>query len=175
MLSRVHSTAPEGLRATLLEAQTAARSSLEDVRQIALELRPEALDDLGLESALAVLCARFAERSGLSVTSRIEEHLPQRSSEAELVIYRVAQEALTNVVRHSGSQRADLILEQDDGTIVLTVRDQGAGLGPDHGAGSGIRGMRERAALIGATIWIRDNIPGPGSEVRLQVPLADSA
>jgi two-component system, NarL family, sensor histidine kinase UhpB len=175
LLSRVHGAAPEELRPTLLEAQHAVRASLEDVRQIALELRPEALDDLGLESALAVLCARFAERAGLSVTSRIDEPLPQQSSEAELVIYRVAQEALTNVVRHSGSERADLTLEQADGTIVLTVRDYGAGLGPDLAAGSGIRGMRERAALIGATISIEDSVLGPGCEVRLQVPRADPA
>ena len=80
------------------------RSSLEDVRRIALELRPEALDDLGLISALAVLCERFAQRSGLTVDQRIDDELPELDPESELVVYRVAQEALTNVARHSGSR-----------------------------------------------------------------------
>src|SRR5438132_6609671 len=106
-LARVQSRAPGDLVA---EAQAAVRASLEDVRRIALELRPEALDDLGLASALAVLCERFSERSGLEVSERITEPLPGLPPEAELVIYRVAQEALTNVARHSGSKRAELSL-----------------------------------------------------------------
>ena len=82
------------------------RASLEDVRRIAIELRPEALDDLGLESALAVLCERFGERSGLrDQRSSSARRCPSCSPEAELVVYRVAQEALTNVARHSGAGR----------------------------------------------------------------------
>src|SRR5207248_122707 len=83
---------------------------------------------------------------------RISERLPALSTDAELVIYRVAQEALTNVVRHSGSRRAELRLEPDDGRVVLTVRDEGRGIGPGHAPGSGIRGMRERAGLSGAAL-----------------------
>src|SRR5919201_7039740 len=97
LLSRLQSRAPEDLRAAVLDAQDTVRASLEDVRRIAIELRPEALDDLGLESALAVLCDRFAQRSGLEVSCRIPDPLPGLSPESELVVYRVAQEALTNV------------------------------------------------------------------------------
>ena len=172
MLSRVQSRAPEDLRGPVLAAQDAVRTSLEDVRRIAIELRPEALDDLGLESALAVLCDRFAERAGLEISCRVRsDALPSVSREVELVIYRVAQEALTNVARHSGSATAELTLEADDGGVLLAVRDSGCGLDPAPPDGSGIRGMRERAGLVGATLELRDRVPGPGSEVLLQVPI----
>jgi two-component system, NarL family, sensor histidine kinase UhpB len=173
LLSRVESRAPEDLRAAVSEAQDSVRTSLEDVRRIGIELRPEALDDLGLESALAVLCDRFAQRSGLEVSYQVAEALPELSSDAELVIYRVAQEALTNVARHSGSDRAELSLEPGDGRLVLTVRDEGQGIGDGETDGSGIRGMRERAGLIGAAVEVRD--AQPGTEVRLQVPIGRPA
>jgi two-component system, NarL family, sensor histidine kinase UhpB len=170
LLSRVQSRASADVRPAVLDAQEAVRSSLEDVRRIVIELRPEALDDLGLESALAVLCDRFAERAGLDVSYRHQERLPELSHDAELVIYRVAQEALTNIARHSGGSSADLTLEADGHMVVLTVSDHGTGLDLDPATGSGIRGMRERAGLIGATLDVRNRTPGPGSEVRLQAP-----
>ena len=174
-LASVQAGAAGQLGAAVSEAQEAVRASLEDVRRIALELRPEALDDLGLASALAVLCERFSERSGLRVTQRIAESLPAVSPAAELVIYRVAQEALTNVARHSGSDRAEVTLTAQDRGIALTVRDWGRGLGPGFLAGSGIRGMRERAALIGATVEIGANGSGRGVELRLDVPVRSVA
>jgi two-component system, NarL family, sensor histidine kinase UhpB len=169
LLSRLESRAPEELRPAVLEAQDSVRASLEDVRNIAIELRPEALDHLGLESALAVLCDRFAERSRLEVSCHIGEELPGLSAEAELVVYRVAQEALTNVVRHSGSERAELSLQRDDGHVALTVRDRGKGFQSDQAPGSGIRGMRERAGLVGASLEIGTHRDG-GTEARLRVP-----
>jgi two-component system, NarL family, sensor histidine kinase UhpB len=173
LLSRVERQVPEDLRPAVGEAQESVRASLEDVRRIGIELRPEALDDLGLESALAVLCNRFAQRSGLEVAYEVAEPLPELSSDAELVIYRVAQEALTNVARHSGTDRAELSLQPDDGRLVLTVRDEGQGLSDGKTDGSGIRGMRERAGLIGAAVEVRD--AGPGTEVCLQVPVQEPA
>jgi two-component system sensor histidine kinase UhpB len=174
LLSRLQAQGPERLRSAVLEAQRSVRASLEEVRRIALELRPEALDDLGLESALSVLCDRFAERSGLQVSCRMAEQLPELSPDAELVIYRVAQEALTNVARHSGSRTAELALQPDDGHVLLSVRDRGKGLATDPAPGSGIRGMRERAGLVGAALEIR-NHEGGGTEVRLRVPVEVAA
>jgi len=171
LLARLQTRAPEDLRPTVLEVQSSVRASLEDLRRIAIELRPEALDDLGLENALAVLCDRFAQRSGVDVSCRIAERLPGIPPQTELVVYRVAQEALTNVARHSGSDRAELSLQADDGRLVLTVRDHGTGLRGGRSPGSGIRGMRERAALVGANLEIRDADSGPGAEVRLQIPV----
>jgi two-component system, NarL family, sensor histidine kinase UhpB len=168
-LATLQSSPADQQRVTIAEAQEAVRASLEDVRRIALELRPEALDDLGLASALAVLCERFSERSGLRVTQRIAESLPALSPEVELVIYRVAQEALTNVARHSGSDRAQVTLDADGGGVSLTVRDWGGGLASDFAPGSGIRGMRERAALIGASVEIKNDGSRGGCELSLEV------
>jgi two-component system sensor histidine kinase UhpB len=83
----------------------------------------------------------------------------------------VAQEALTNVARHSASSRAELILEGDLDRLLLIVRDDGLGLPPGHSPGTGMRGMRERATLIGARLDVRDRPSGSGCEVRLEVPL----
>lgn len=171
LLSRLQSRTPEQMQTGVQEAQEAVRSCLEDLRRLAIELRPEALDDLGLESALAVLCDRLAERSRLDISCLISERLPALSADAELVIYRVAQEALTNVARHSGSAHAELSLQHADGRVVLTVRDEGRGLEPRRALGSGIRGMRERAGLVGAEVEIHDRNPGPGAEVLLEVPI----
>jgi two-component system, NarL family, sensor histidine kinase UhpB len=169
LLSSLESKATHELRTSVQEAQSSVRASLEDVRRIAIDLRPEALDDLGLDSALAVLCDRFVKRTGIEVSCEISESLPGLTADAELVIYRVAQEALTNVARHSGSDTAELSMRTDADRVVLTVRDHGRGLGSDQTPGSGIKGMRERAGLVGATLEI-DSAPGGGCEVRLEVP-----
>jgi two-component system, NarL family, sensor histidine kinase UhpB len=169
-LSRVQSRAPAELCSDLFAVQDVVRASLEDVRRIAIELRPEALDDLGLPSALAVLAERFSERLGLEVTTTIASDLPQLPAETELVVYRVAQEALTNVARHSGGSRAELTLAHQHGRLTLTVGDRGLGLPAGTAPGTGMRGMRERAALIGASLEIRNRQSGGGCEVRLDVP-----
>jgi two-component system sensor histidine kinase UhpB len=167
-LARVQTRVDDEHKADVAIVQDAVRSSLEDVRRIALELRPEALDDLGLHSALAVLCERFAQRSGLVVQQRIAEPLPPSPPESELVIYRVAQEALTNVARHANTDSARLELgESDGGPLVLTVVDDGDGLPGDGQPGSGIRGMRERAALIDAELTVGTAADGRGCVVRL--------
>jgi two-component system sensor histidine kinase UhpB len=106
----------------------------------------------------------------MDVSCRIAEPLPALSSDAELVIYRVAQEALTNVARHSGAGEAELSLRPDNGRVVLTVSDEGRGIDRDWTPGSGVRGMLERAALVGAALRIHNRNPGPGTEVQLEVP-----
>src|SRR6185312_2286577 len=105
---------------------------LEDVRRIATELRPETLADLGLSSALANLTDTFARRTGIEVHRRVTPDLPPLADATELALYRVAQEALTNVARHSGSKVAELSLGYAEGAVVLTVRDHGRGL-PENG------------------------------------------
>jgi two-component system sensor histidine kinase UhpB len=170
-LSRLGARVPAELEADVGGIQDEVRSSLEGVRQIAIELRPEALDDLGLASALAVLGQRLGERSGLEVVERIAPELPELTPEIELVVYRVAQEALTNVTRHSGSDWAELTLDHGDGHLVLVVRDNGRGLTPDTSPGTGMRGMRERASLVGGRLEIAGDSSGRGCVVRLEVPL----
>jgi two-component system sensor histidine kinase UhpB len=168
-LARVRGMLDESLRGDVEDIQEAVRASLEDVRRIALELRPEALDDLGLVSALAVLCERFSQRTGIQVSQHLDEHLPELGHEEELVVYRVAQEALTNIARHSGADHAALRLTARDGGMVVTVSDDGRGMSAHGEPGTGIRGMRERAALIGATLEVGSNDDGRGCAVRLVV------
>jgi two-component system sensor histidine kinase UhpB len=171
VLSRLHNRVSAEMRPEILEIQEEVRASLEDVRRIAVELRPEALDDLGLVSALAVLGQRLAQRSSLEVRERIAPDVPELTPEKELVVYRVAQEALTNVARHSGSDQAEVSLVTQDGHLVLKVIDHGRGLPANHFQGAGIRGMRERAALVGATLKVSSGPGANGCEVRLDVPL----
>src|SRR5262249_25370450 len=125
----------------------------------------------GLVSALAVLADRFSQRLGLGVSERISPDLPSLPAETELVVYRVAQEALTNVARHSRSRRAELTLDCDRERVTLGGRDSGRGLPDGNGGGTGRRGMHERATLIGASLEIGNRHPQPGCEVRLEVPI----
>jgi len=161
---------PDDLTDELEELRETTRLGAEDVRRIAARLRPEALEDLGLQSALSALATSVGDHAGLRVERRLDRIVPL-SDEQELVIYRVAQEALTNVARHAGAQRAELVLGRDDGEVVLRVRDDGRGLPSDAMSSStGIRGMRERAMLIGARLSIGTPADG-GTEVVLRVPV----
>lgn len=172
-LAHAARSAPRELAAQLVETREAARQCLEDVRRIARELRPEALDDLGLPSALIALAGRLDAGMGVRVRCAIDRDLPQLSDEQELVVYRIAQEALTNVARHSGSAVADLRLGLGAGRIVLSIVDQGRGVAgaPE---GGGLRGMRERAELVSATFTVTALDEG-GTAVELAVPLEAAA
>jgi two-component system sensor histidine kinase UhpB len=169
-IQSIHADAPENLRPELDELRESARSGAQDVRRIAQRLRPEALEELGLQSALVALSDAFAEQTHVRVARQIETDLPL-SPEDELVIYRVAQEALTNIARHAGATTAALELRLGgDNTVALRVRDNGRGFAADRRNGTyGLRGMRERAMLIGATLHIESS-PEDGTEVLLNVP-----
>jgi two-component system sensor histidine kinase UhpB len=165
---------PEDLREQLDELRETARSGTEEVRRIARQLRPEALEDLGLHSALSALATAFADQAGIEVRRRLEASLPL-TDEQELVVYRVAQEALTNVARHAEATRVELRLDHRGDRAVLTVRDDGCGIHPGALPSSGgIRGMRERAMLIGAQLEI-DSEPGRGTTIKLSIPLGRQA
>ena len=162
---------PEHLRPQLDELRETARRGTEDVRRIARQLRPEALEDLGLQSALAALATAFGEHAHLRVERYLEPPGLPLSQEQELVIYRVAQEAMTNVARHARAKTVELRLERVADEVVLTVRDDGRGLPPGSSRSSqGIRGMRERAMLIGAGLTI-EPAPERGTEVTLTIPV----
>jgi two-component system sensor histidine kinase UhpB len=161
--------APPDIRDELEDMREAARRGAEDVRTIGRRLRPEALDELGLRSALVALSASVVEQSGLEVERSLGRDL-DLTPEQELVIYRVAQEGLTNVVRHAGASHAQLLLRGDADGVSLIVRDDGIGMPADTDADpTGIRGMRERALLIGGELVIREARPH-GTELRLWLP-----
>jgi two-component system sensor histidine kinase UhpB len=161
---------PDGLRSELDELRETTRLGAMDVRRIAVRLRPEALEDLGLQSALSTLATTFGEHAGLQIDRRLQR-VGALSEEQELVVYRVAQEALTNVARHARADRVELSLGEAAGEVTLRVSDDGRGL-PPHALASatGIRGMRERAMLIGAQLSIGPSGEG-GTEVALRVPV----
>ncbi|MGH3263448.1 MAG: HAMP domain-containing sensor histidine kinase [Trebonia sp.] len=147
------------------------QQTLQDVRRISRELRPEALDELGLVNALIALCSRVTEQSGVHVQRRLEGAPSALPADLELAVYRIAQEALTNAIRHSGAAEIAVSLSRDGDELVLTVGDSGCGLPEAVVEGGGLRGMRERAMLIGGHLQI-DSSHGAGTTVTLRVPLA---
>ncbi|MFP8887539.1 MULTISPECIES: HAMP domain-containing sensor histidine kinase [Streptomyces] len=162
-------TPDEELRAELRHAQETTRGSLDEVRRLARRLRPGVLEDLGLVSALTALATDYSTHTGLRVRRRFEGGLPPLDGERELVLYRVAQESLTNVARHAGAGSVELRLRRTADGVVLSVRDDGRGIGSAR-EGAGIRGMRERALLVGADLDIGP-APEGGTRVRLAVPV----
>jgi two-component system, NarL family, sensor histidine kinase UhpB len=179
-LERAVRERPEVGRAAVEEARELARTAAEEVREIARRLRPEALDDLGIASALVSLATASARHAGVHVTHAIDADLPPLGEDAELVVYRVAQEALTNVARHAATDAAELRLSAvrpaagaPVDAVELTVADRGAGFDAvalAQRGERGIRGMRERAVLVGATLEL-ESAAGEGTLVRLTIPL----
>ena len=168
-LKRAVDHAPPDLADQLRSVQETTRDSLEEVRRIASRLRPGLLEDLGLLSALSALANDFAAHSRIDVRRGFASGLPALSREAELVVYRVTQEALTNVARHARASTVELSLTRQGDGVALRVADDGLGL---HGPpAAGIQGMRERAMLVGARLTIGVRVGG-GTEVRLVVPPA---
>jgi two-component system, NarL family, sensor histidine kinase UhpB len=156
--------------AALWDLITAAEEILGEVRGVARRLRPEALDDLGLRSALLALAARAEEAGELTVRVRIAPGLPSLSPDVELVFYRVAQESLTNVLRHAGARHATVQLRLEGEAVMMDIDDDGRGFEPsDACAAGGLRGMRERALFVGGMLGIRSR-SGAGTRVRLIVP-----
>jgi two-component system sensor histidine kinase UhpB len=157
------------------ETKEAVREALNEVRRIARELRPEMLEQLGLVSALTELSRRFADQSGIPVRPSFAEGLPRLSDAAELAVYRVAQESLTNVARHAGASAVEVSLQPGAGSVVLRVSDNGRGIGEnaDVNGHGGVRGMRERALLVGGALAVKP-ARGGGTEVRLEVPAGDA-
>jgi two-component system sensor histidine kinase UhpB len=167
-LNSIAEAAPEHEEA-LGEARQAVRRALDEVRRISSELRPEMLEHLGLVSALTELSSSFARVSGVAVDRRFASSLPKLTPEAELAIYRIAQESLTNIARHARASRVTLSLETGRNSVVLRVADDGRGFAGAQREQGGLRSMRERALLVGGALAIKPASEG-GVEVRLEVP-----
>jgi two-component system sensor histidine kinase UhpB len=167
-LNSIAESAPEHEQA-LGEARQAVRRALDEVRRISSELRPEMLEHLGLISALTELSTSFARVSNVAVERRFATSLPKLPAEAELAIYRIAQESLTNIARHAHASRVTITLEPGPDSIVLRVADNGRGLAGTPNEHGGLRSMRERAVLVGGALAIKPAAEG-GVEVRLEVP-----
>jgi len=145
--------------------------ALQDVRALAVELRPSALDDFGLGPALERLAQTFGERSGIETT--VETHLEERlSPEIETTLYRVVQEALSNVVKHAAAEHVSIVISQRGRTVAATIDDDGGGFdeGDVRHEALGLVGMRERLALVGGSLEIESAL-GSGTTLAAQVPL----
>jgi two-component system sensor histidine kinase UhpB len=174
-IERVATDGPPAERDRMTRLAAQLHSGLDDIRRLTRELRPEALDDLGLVNALIALTSRAGRQGSVKIERRFSTELPRLSAELELVIYRVAQEALTNILRHAEAEHCVVALEPTAAGIQLTVSDDGRGM-PDHFAEDafGIEGMRERALLFGGTLAIESRT-GQGTRVTLRVPTGEAA
>ena len=144
--------------------------TLHDVRRLAVELRPKALDDFGLEAALERLADTFREQTGIGVEveARTGDRLP---AEVETALYRIVQEALTNVVKHAHAKRVSIVVTRKARTVAALIEDDGRGFEPDgEGDGLGLVGMRERVSLLGGRLGV-ETATGAGTTVVAEVPI----
>ena len=173
-LDRLHKRAPPDLRDEVVDARDSVLATVEDVRGVVRTLRPEGLDALGLPAALTSLTTRLTQRTGIRIVRELQRDLPGLDDDQKLVIYRVAQESITNAIRHAGATCIAVVLRADGKRVQLTVRDDGVGIDERFGAipEGGIRGMRERALSVGGRLVVQRPADGPGTEVRLEVSSA---
>lgn len=172
-------TSDSATEARLADCIEIAETTISQIRDRALDLRPSVLDDLGLSQALEWYGKRQAQRSGCSISVLAAAVPPGATGEIQTALFRIAQESVNNAIRHGGARRIDISLRFSDNRGVLWVRDDGIGFDvalatvrgrADSGGGVGLPGMRERAELLGGTVVIR-SVPGSGTRVIAKIPL----
>jgi signal transduction histidine kinase len=171
------SARPDALEDAVERALAQIDLSIGGLQSLITELRPAALDELGLAPALEGLVERMTTITGMAIEARIE--LEQGSArtgerpqlELATAVYRLVQEALTNAAKHADADHAWVNVAEEGDTITLCVRDDGEGFDPGHAdSGFGLVGMRERVALVGGRLTI-DSAPGQGTTIRAQLPV----
>jgi signal transduction histidine kinase len=166
----------ETVRGNVEELRELTSNALEAVRRMAVDLRPPALDDLGLVPALHSYADKYSNSWTISVTFSAEGLKKRLPANVELVLYRIVQEALTNVAKHSGATSVQVKLRRRSNIVTVTVADDGRGfelrdVTRTEGSGLGLFGMRERLALVGGTVAI-ESAPGRGTTVIARVPVS---
>jgi signal transduction histidine kinase len=165
---------PDATRAALERAIEQVGGEIENLRAIITDLRPSALDELGLVPALTSLVQRTAARAGLEMRTELPDEVPggRLPAPVETTVYRIAQEALTNVAKHARATSATMRLSFENGSVELVVTDDGQGFDPDAPTqGFGLIGMRERVELAGGTLRLERR--PDGTVLRARVPLRD--
>lgn len=164
-------TAPGEAESVSAEARDAIAATIRSVRRLAVDLRPRALDDFGLVPAVERLAATFSDQTGIDVAVVADADAERLPPEAELVLYRAAQEALANVGKHAGAQSVRLVLERTGRSAAVVVEDDGRGFGgaTDGGEGLGLSTLRERVRLVGGRLTVRAR-PGSGTILRAEIP-----
>jgi signal transduction histidine kinase len=172
-VGRAELAAPHGAQAEVMRSVRAQLVRLsEDIHSLAYQLHPSVLEELGLIEALRVDCERRGRQGRLAVAMDLESLSAEVGKEAELCLFRVAQEALTNVTRHAGTCAASVTLRQSDGGVLLAIRDDGVGFDPARlreGRSLGLASMRERVHLVNGTLDIETAV-GQGTTLVAWVP-----
>jgi signal transduction histidine kinase len=176
----LNGSSTDGARERIDEISTEASQALGEVREISYNLRPHQLDRLGLTKAVEALVKKAAAASPIAFTSEIDDIDGVFPKEAEINFYRVAQETVSNVVKHSAATKASVIVRREDGRIALTVRDNGKGFGPEPAqpetlsGGFGLVGISERVTLLGGHTTIQ-SAPGRGTTIGISIDLRHMA
>ena len=163
----------ENMRAAVGEVRDLVRATLQDVRQLAVELRPKALDDFGLVAALERLTETFREQTGIALAFQSMLPAERLSPEVETALYRIVQESLTNIVKHARAGTVSITLGRKKDAVTVVVEDDGVGFEParTREGGLGLIGMRERVALVGGRLIIESR-PGAGTTFVVEVPVS---
>ena len=167
-----HAPDADARRQALENVRRQVVTTLHAVRRLAVELRPKALDDYGLVPAVERLAESFVEQTGLNLDVEAQLNKVRFSSEVETALYRMVQEALTNIVKHAQARHVSVVLTSDRAAITALIEDDGRGFDPDAAReGMGLDGMRERLGLIGGELKIESR-PGAGTTLVAKVPLS---
>jgi two-component system, NarL family, sensor histidine kinase UhpB len=143
---------------------------MDELLKLARQLRPSALDDHGLTSAIVSQVRRFSAQTGIRTDVRTTDEPFELESDQEIAAYRFAQEALSNVAQHAGATHVEVEMSANGHALELSVRDDGRGFDPEaESGGIGLKGMVERARLVGAQLEVESS-PGGGTSLTLQVP-----
>ncbi|MEV4080730.1 sensor histidine kinase, partial [Nonomuraea fuscirosea] len=164
-------SSPEAADELLRELHTGMGAVTSDIRELVYGLRPPALDDLGLAGAIRDLAGRSS--SGVEAEVEIGGDLSDLPAAVEVAVYRIVQEALTNIRRHAGASRATIAVHREEGVLRMLIGDDGRGLPESHRAGVGLGSMRERAAELGG-ICVVTGEPGAGTRVEVALPLTST-
>lgn len=164
----------QGRRKKIVSMMRLIDTTINTVRRIASELRPIGLDDLGLVAAIELHARKFQDRTGIIVKCDCTQQSLKLSQDQSTALFRIFQEALTNILRHAQATRVNIQTKEEDGEFILTIRDNGRGITDDDKSGQrtlGLLGMRERAHLIGGKIDI-NGLAGKGTVVAVRIPIS---
>jgi signal transduction histidine kinase len=163
---------PKAIQQKIIEAERLADSTIEAIQRIAADLRPGILDNCGLSVALGFEARRFEKRAGIQITLTAPEDLSAVDRDVATALFRIFQETLTNVARHAGATKVDVQLRDEEGALVLEVKDNGKGISAgagSQGASLGLLGMRERVRRLDGHLYLQ-GIRGVGTTVTVRIP-----
>jgi signal transduction histidine kinase len=177
-LKKEATSSTKGLDRNIARAQRLVEQSVDIVHRFARELRPTVLDDLGLIPALHTFLKSFMEETGIRVSLSAFAAVEQVNGDKRTVLYRVAQEALTNVARHAQASRAEVRIQKLDGAMCMKIKDDGKGFPAErvlHAKKNkrlGLLGMRERLEMVNGSFTV-ESVPGKGTTIQARIPFAD--